>query len=430
MCANSQNSQRRKAAEAHRSPAGDGELDHRRLAADRRQVAVVAVAEGERRLALDAPHDVGRGGAAHLLGRRADAGHRRRALRAVAQRRGEVADDEDLRMPGQAQVGRDDDAAGAIELGAAALRQLGAERRAGDAGGPDDGPRGDALARAAGRAVEGDAVGVDRRDLRLGPHLDAEALELGPRALRLRGDEAAEDARRALEQDHARSLRVDAAELAVERVLRDLAHRPRHLDAGRAAADDDEGEPGIALRVDGRALGALEGADDAGADLEGVGERLQPGRVALPFVVAEVAVGRARGDDEVVPGDRLAAVEHDRVRGDVDAAHLGLQDRQVAALHLVAQRVTDRRAHRRRAQAGGGDLIQQRLEQVMVGAVDERDLERLLRERPHRLDAAEAAADHQHARSLRCHAGAAGAMAAPLGSIRRSATMRMWVRNE
>ena len=56
-------------------------------------------------------------------------------------------------MAGQAQVGRDDDAAGAVERGAAAARELGAERRAGDAGGPDHGARGDPLAAADGRAL-------------------------------------------------------------------------------------------------------------------------------------------------------------------------------------------------------------------------------------------------------------------------------------
>ena len=172
----------------------------------------------------------------------------------------------------------------------------------------------------------------------------------------------------------------------------------------------------------------FERADDAGADLEGVGERLQPGRVALPFVVAEVAVRHAGGDDEMVPGDRLAAVERGGPRGDVDRSHLRLQDRQVAARHLAAQRVADRRAHRRRAQARGRDLVEERLEQVMVGAVDERDLDRRLRERPHRLDAAEAAADDEDARPRRrAHAALASAGA---GSTSRSATMWMWVRSE
>ena len=59
--------------------------------------------------------------------------------------------DRDLGMAGQAQVGRDDDAAGAVERGAAAARELGAERRAGDAGRPDHGARGDPLAAAGSR---------------------------------------------------------------------------------------------------------------------------------------------------------------------------------------------------------------------------------------------------------------------------------------
>ena len=46
MCANSQNSHAEQAAEAQRAEAGHGELDDRRLAADGREVAVVAVAEG------------------------------------------------------------------------------------------------------------------------------------------------------------------------------------------------------------------------------------------------------------------------------------------------------------------------------------------------------------------------------------------------
>ena len=149
------------------------------------------------------------------------------------------------------------------------------------------------------------------------------------------------------------------------------------------------------------ALGALEGADHAGANVEGVGQRLQARREAGPVVVAEVAVRGAGGDDEVIPGDLLAAVERRGSRGHVEALHLGLEDRQVAALHLGQQHVADRCAHRRRAQARRRHLIEQRLEQVMVGAVDQGDLDLGLRQRPHRLDAAEAAADDEHARSRR-----------------------------
>ena len=49
-------------------------------------------------------------------------------------------------------------------------------------------------------------------------------------------------------------------------------------------------------------------------------------------------------------------------------------------------------------------LVEQRLEQVMVGAVDERDLDLGARQRTHRRQAAEAAADDHHARTV-AHSG-------------------------
>ena len=58
---------------------------------------------------------------------------------------------DDLGMAGEAQVGLDDDPAGAVERRAGAARQLGAERRGGDAGGPDHGAAGEPLARSARR---------------------------------------------------------------------------------------------------------------------------------------------------------------------------------------------------------------------------------------------------------------------------------------
>src|SRR5437868_12622526 len=55
-----------------------GEVDHRRIAPDGGQVAVVAVAEGQRLLPADAPQDVAGRPAPHLLGARGDTGHRAR----------------------------------------------------------------------------------------------------------------------------------------------------------------------------------------------------------------------------------------------------------------------------------------------------------------------------------------------------------------
>ncbi len=44
-----------------------------------------------------------------------------------------------------------------------------------------------------------------------------------------------------------RVARVDVAEVVAERVVGDLGQRSGHFDAGGAAADEDEGEPGALL---------------------------------------------------------------------------------------------------------------------------------------------------------------------------------------
>ena len=96
---------------------------------------------------------------------------------------------------------------------------VGAERRGGDAGGPDHGAAGQAMRRAGSppsRGLVGHAVGVDAGHLAAGAHLDAEPHELLARALpQSFGHEAPSTRVGALEQHAPRALRrVDAAELA------------------------------------------------------------------------------------------------------------------------------------------------------------------------------------------------------------------------
>ena len=114
------------------------------------------------------------------------------------------------------------------------------------------------------------------------PHRDAEALELQPRLLRKVRRIGRQHAVGAFDQHHARVARIEAAEFAAQGVPRDLGERAGELDAGRAGADDDEGEPLRALRRVGLPLRALEGEQDARADLQRVLERLQPRRVTAP----------------------------------------------------------------------------------------------------------------------------------------------------
>src|SRR5205814_5116779 len=155
---------------------------------------------------------------------------------------------------------------------------------------------------------------------------DAELLERTLRLARERRREAREDAVGGLDEQHARGARVDLAEVAAQRIPGELGDLPGHLDAGRAAADDDERQPASPLLFVGLDLGGLERAEDPVADRERARERLQLRRVRSPVVVAEVRVLRSAGDDQRVVVERGPAltvrevVEHHLPSLEIEAA--------------------------------------------------------------------------------------------------------------
>ena len=367
------------------------QVDDRRAAADRRQVAVVAV--GESRAAAAGQPRLDRCGhmRAHLLGRRRGAGDRQ----AVGLRqRDQVARHENLGLAAQAEVGRDANAAGAVEL-VGRGREQAAERRSGHARGPQHRARGSELFTAQ------IAVGVDGLHRLARQHLDPEAAQVIGRTLGQAGRKASQHTRSGLDQLHLGARGVDMAEFAGQGVARDLRQRARELDARRPATDDGKGQPGVAL---GRALGdlgALEGQQDATPQQQRIVERLQARRVRSPLVVAEVVVRGATGHEQEVIGQRRAVGTQHAARGQVDRGDLGHADRHVA---LVAQDVAQRRGDVTGREPGRGHLVEQRLEQVVVGAVDQGDVDRRLGQRPRRPQASKAATDDDDVRAagLRC----------------------------
>ena len=350
---------------------------HGGIAADGGQLAVVAILEARRRLAGDpAPH-VAAGVPSHLLRCRRDARH--------ALHRGEIADDEDLRMPGHRQVGLDLHAARTVERRA----ELGAKRRAPHAGRPDHGLRGDAL------LAELYALGVDPGHHAPRPHGDAEMFE---RELRLRREirrVGRQHAVRALDEHDARVVRVDAAELAAQRVAGDLGEGAGELHAGGAAADHHEREPGAALHRIGLALGALECGEHAPADLERVFQGLQSRRVRRPLVVPEIAVGGAGGKDQVVVGELIAVFQAHHAPRDVDCARFAIEHCGVA---LMREDVPNRPGDGGRREPGGRHLVEERGKEVVIRSIDHGHLDRRSPESLRRPQSAEAAADDNDAR--------------------------------
>ena len=136
-------------------------------------------------------------------------------------------------------------------------------------------------------------------------------------------------------------------------MLRQFGNGAGELDAGRPGADDRERQPGLAIGGIAAGLGQLEGAEDSRADAKGVVERLHAGRVALPFVVAEVGVAGPGRDDQrvVVERDVVGGGSGDGVRVEVDRRDLAEQHAHVL---VVDEDVAERRRDLARLPLPGG----------------------------------------------------------------------------
>ena len=181
------------------------------------------------------------------------------------------------------------------------------------------------------------------------------------------------------------------AEVGGQGPARQLRDGPGQLDPRRPAPDDHEGqEPPLRARI-GPALGPLEGQEDAPADAGRVVQLFQPRRRRLPVIVSEVVVARAGREDQVIVGDGLLPEGH--------GAALYIHARDLAQEHagiaLAAQHAPDRPGDIARRQRRGRDLVEQGLEEMIIPAVDDGDLDRRARERLRRPHPGEAGT-HDH----------------------------------
>ena len=170
-----------------------------------------------------------------------------------------------------------------------------------------------------------------------------------------------------LDEDDPRRCRVDMPEVLGEGLPRDLGQGAGQLHAGRTADDDHERHPGPAPRLVRLALGDLEGHQDLLADRQGVLQALQARRSSAQSSwpkyawVAPVATMRWSYRPRRRPA--RPASPH------VDRGGLRQQD----LTFLVTEDPADRGGDVGRAQRGGGHLVEERLEEMMIGAVEDRD---------------------------------------------------------
>ncbi len=91
-------------------------------------------------------------------------------------------------------------------------------------------------------------------------------------------------------------------------VAADFGQGSGEFDSGGSAADDHKikrfaGDP----PADGLAFGQFEGQQNAAADFERVFDGLEAGSESFPFVVAEIGVAGAGGDDQGIVRNFLAS---------------------------------------------------------------------------------------------------------------------------
>ena len=210
--------------------------------------------------------------------------------------------------------------------------------------------------------------------------------------------ERGQDLLAAVEQDHPDPGRVDPPEVALERPARELGELAGDLDACRPAAHDDEGHPRLALLGIVCQLGHLERTEDPLPLLDGVAERLHTRRPLLVLVVPEVRAADAGPDDQAVVGELDVSParldDGDLPRLEVEPGHLAHLDGDVVVL---SQHVARRRSDLSLGEDARRHLVEERLEQVVVDAVDQRYLDRGAPEELCGEEPTEAGPDDDHA---------------------------------
>ena len=176
----------------------------------------------------------------------------------------------------------------------------------------------------------------------------------------------------------------------------ELGDRAGALHAGRAAADDDDVEGAVVdeARVLVRRLPPLQ---QVLLEADGIGQRVHRERVlGRTLGPEEVDLGAEREHEDVVGEGRHLGELHLALL-EVDRGHRRHVHRRVLlAVDEVAQRV----AHRARLQEPGRELVEERLEGVVVVGVDQHDVRVGVLELLHRAEPAEAAAEHEDARAV------------------------------
>ena len=161
-------------------------------------------------------------------------------------------------------------------------------------------------------------------------------------------------------------------EVAGQAVGDELAQGAGELYAGRAPADQDNGEDPLVGQL-GMGVDVLEGGEDVIAQPHRVGKGLQGKRMLMDSGDPEIGRGRTSGQDQIVVRQVLLIVEMDHAPVEVE-----VQDRRHAHPDVgpAVEQCPDGPGDVIGAEPCGRHLVQQRPEPVVVVPVHHGDLER------------------------------------------------------
>ena len=242
-----------------------------------------------------------------------------------------------------------------------------------------------------------DAVRIDGRDRGVEP--DLARLVPGARV----PPRLCDGAENALRSEPVASMSTTSADLTssvskslASTIVNSSASAPLELHAGRSAAGDHDAERAV---VDQRVVpvGGLELLQHRRAHLDRILERLEGSACSTNARDTEVTAHRARREDQVVVGDRIAVGDQDTTPVEVDpddARHLEL------GVRLSPHHAADARRDVVGRDAGGRDLVEERRERVEVVLVDQRDVDRGTAKRTDSGEPAEAGADDDDVRPI------------------------------
>ena len=193
-------------------------------------------------------------------------------------------------------------------------------------------------------------------------------------------------------------MRVDAAKFTHQGLSGNFGEGTSHLHASGACANHAQGQPVLAFFRIGFFFRRLKGKQQAAANFKRVLQRFQAWRMGGPIVVSKVTVGGTRGDDQVVKHQGAAIGQMHLLACCIDVGDFREQGGQVG---LVSEQAAGGCGNRRCCQACGGHLVEQGLEQVVVGFVHQGDVDRCFGQGFGRFQSAETASNDQDAGALR-----------------------------